>query len=266
MQNIHTIEIEGHRLQVNGNQVLDPCRRCAGMGVFNEYRKVNGGTCFECHGAEGTWMDIEEARAIYRRRAKDRARREAKRQAKLAQRDAEADAFAATHPELVAHLRTLLDADGAAGAPHILVDMAEKLSRYGSLSDKQVELAEKIRAEQVTRAAERAAEREAAEDAPTGRQVVTGQVIKVASKSNPYSYHAELVWRITVKDDRGFIVNGALPQALRDAQNAADEDLYALGGRRVRFTATLEHGDDAKFAFAKRPAKAELLAEEPVAA
>lgn len=261
-----TVEIQGRHLEVRADgKVLLPCRRCCGVGQFNEYRRVNGGACFECYGDRGDWIAPADADATFRRRDKDQARRDKKRLAKLAKRDQERAAWAEANPEAAA---ILADVDPEEGH-HILRNLADKLSMYGPLNDKQTALVVKIAADIAEREVKREAERAAAEEIPTGRQAVTGEVIKVAARENDYSYHAELVWRMTVKDDRGFLINTTIPAALRDAvmqerdgQGRVDD----LRGRRVTFTANLEVGDDPMFGFGKRPSKAELFEEAPAAA
>lgn len=95
---------------------------------------------------------------------------------------------------------------------------------------------------------------------PTGRTVVEGTVIKVTWQDNDFG--GRLVW--TVADDAGYLVWGSVPSALNVTTATGDEapDGYHGVGARVRFTATLTRSDrDETFGFAKRPAKAEILAE-----
>jgi len=93
----------------------------------------------------------------------------------------------------------------------------------------------------------RQAEHEAAEPCPTGRVVVTGEVLSVKLQDGYYGS----TWKMLVKDDRGFKVWGSIPSSL-DASR----------GCRVTFTAAIEpSNDDDKFGFYKRPTKAEILEE-----
>tara|TARA_S200002703_G_scaffold124339_1_gene110422 strand:- start:54 stop:614 length:561 start_codon:yes stop_codon:yes gene_type:complete len=128
----------------------------------------------------------------------------------------------------------------------------ERAAREEKFAAKRAEL-EAARAEREAKwAAERAAELAAAEDVPEGRIAVAGEVLKVVRQENPFAYN-EWMFKMLVKDDRGFKVWGAQPRALRDAE----------AGDRVEFVAALmPSNDDPKFGFFKRPARAALLNEE----
>lgn len=96
-------------------------------------------------------------------------------------------------------------------------------------------------------AKQREAEREAAEPCPTGRIVITGEVVSVKSQHGAYGPQ----FKMLVKDDRGFKVWGTIPNAI-----------YPSAGCRVSFTASVEpSNDDNKFGFYKRPSKANILDE-----
>jgi hypothetical protein len=167
------------------------------------------------------------------------------------------------------------------------------LVRYGELSEKQFEFLatlvdrvdnyERLKAEQD---AERERERLAAEDCPTGKVKVTGEVISTKVQDGQYGPQ----YKMLVKDDRGFKVWGSIPSSLQlfdyweehpveagelarmrgiHGDNVVERDngfvvrvqhQRALDrGDRVRFTASVEPSkDDAKFGFYKRPSKASL--------
>jgi hypothetical protein len=116
------------------------------------------------------------------------------------------------------------------------------------LSEKQLEALLKVparRAEWAARDAERDAQRAAAEDCPTGRVEITGEVVKTDTQENDFGTR----WVMTVRDDRGFLVWGTEPSSINVEK-----------GNRVRFTATVTVSDrDPKFGFYKRPAKAEVI-------
>lgn len=140
-----------------------------------------------------------------------------------------------------------------------LVDLVDKLVRYGDLSEKQWNLLEKL-VDRVESAheeqRERDAERAQAEPAPAGRAEVTGTVLKAALYENGLYDVAKM----TVKDDRGFLVFVSVPRGIQ-------EELGGLPahGQRVTFRAALSpKDDDPLFAFAKKPTKAQCLdLEEP---
>lgn len=127
---------------------------------------------------------------------------------------------------------------------------------------------------------ERLAESEA-HPAPTGRLVVTGEIVSTKLVEGDYG----TAYKILVKDDAGFKVWCSLPKA--QADEAADafyesnpetnhwnvgaavwfvgsvnepEKYTGLKGRRITFTATLEPSrDDVSFAFGSRPTKGAWL-------
>ena len=108
------------------------------------------------------------------------------------------------------------------------------------------------RAAEAERAAIRLAEYEAAEEAPEGRVLVSGEIVRTRAEDGYYSFNSVVV-KMLVRDDRGFKVWGTKPDSLNDAGV----------GSHVSFTATLtQSNDDPKFAFFKRPTKAVITTED----
>jgi hypothetical protein len=127
---------------------------------------------------------------------------------------------------------------------HVAKDIAHKVGEYGSISPKQIAILvreyDKFLNPKV---------KELVTPAPTGRLVVTGEVISFKWVPLPFGYNAGTL-KVLVKDDRGFKVFGRLAASLEKAEV----------GSRVTFTATLEPSqDDPGFAFFARPAKGEVL-------
>jgi hypothetical protein len=92
----------------------------------------------------------------------------------------------------------------------------------------------------------KAAEAGEVEPVPTGRVVITGEVIGISERYSDYG----VTYKLTVKDDRGFRVWVTRPAAISTADR----------GDRVSFTATVEPSSDDKFfGFGKRPTKASVL-------
>lgn len=129
-------------------------------------------------------------------------------------------------------------------------DVVGTVVRTGRLSEKQagflgVLLRRIAEAPQI--AAQREAEREAAEPVPTegGRQRITGRVLSTKEVDGAYGFQVKML----VRDNRGFKVWGTMPGSI-DA-NAGDA---------VSFMAKLQpSADDAKFGFFIRPTKATIL-------
>lgn len=121
-------------------------------------------------------------------------------------------------------------------------DIVYKLVTYGSISERQEAFLRKLLEQIDTRAereATRAAEREAATPAPTGRLDVSGEVLSVKAQETDFG----VTIKMTVKTDAGWI--------LWTTQPAASS---AKRGDRVTLRVTVTpSADDPKFAFGKRP-------------
>jgi hypothetical protein len=160
---------------------LNPCSRCGGSGHYS-YNPVDGTRCFGCRGRKGTWVDVEEYLRLARNRAKAAAARKRKAARDAAEREARIPRLHAelteAHP-LLAELTYLgnVNYDDAAGPVNyggILGSLRGKLEEYGSLSDKQIALAEKIIREDMdreVRRAERAAKAKADAEARTNAAI-----------------------------------------------------------------------------------------------
>lgn len=163
---------------------------------------------------------------------------------------------------------------------HTLAEMVGKLVRYGDLSEKQIAFARTLLdriADRTRIAAERAAERERAEDCPTGRVVIEGVVIKAESRDSAFKRGGSVL-KITIKTDAGWVVWGTAPEILTtqamEAERAAfdaGQDVPRTGrsilhGKRVRLTAAVTRSEgDPKFGFFKRPTGAVLVQEQEAA-
>jgi hypothetical protein len=139
-------------------------------------------------------------------------------------------------------------------------DIATRARQYGTVSDKQVALLERLmgwldEAEQrrAAREIERTAKVASGVTLPTeGRQVVTGEIVSISVQDNDYGVRIVM----TVRDDRGFAVWGTLPRSLDPGHGSLDN----LRGKRCTFTAAIEASDrDPLFGFFKRPTKASYL-------
>lgn len=126
-----------------------------------------------------------------------------------------------------------------------LVDMVEKLVKYGSLSEKQVGFMKTLVARMPEReriARERAAEAAVAADCPEGRVVVHGVVLSTKVVDGVYGAQVKML----VKDTTGFKVWCTVPDAWLGNT--------PVRGATVRFKATVKPStDDKKFGFGSRP-------------
>lgn len=134
----------------------------------------------------------------------------------------------------------------------ILKDMAEKLYRFGSLSEKQIAFAIKLGSER----------QEVVVPAPVGRGKVRGKVIKVKAYDG---FHGGTTWKMTVKvetESGVWLVWTTIPATIMDEVWKSEENHPEwLKGRTVEFTATLAHGNDAHFALGSRPTAGRVLEE-----
>jgi hypothetical protein len=143
------------------------------------------------------------------------------------------------------------------GERSIILDMVNKLIRYGSLSEKQfkflrVLIDKHARAEEI--AAARKAEADAALPVPaemlTGRVKVEGTVLTVKGVETDFGF----VTKMLVKADAGWKVWSTVPGGIAVER-----------GQRVTFDARLQKSkDDPKFAFASRPTKLTVLQDAVV--
>lgn len=199
--------------------------------------------------------------------AKQAAAAQARKEAKLL---AGFNAAVAAEPVLaaaVAKLDELRAIDGFQWRKneHTLQDIVRKCRQYGNgLSERQTSFVEKLISwidENLARTAkweaDREAERAVAADAPTGRTVVVGKVIKAEWREG-YMGGSEM--KITILTDEGYLVWCNLPTDLKYT-----DDMYTqpkdIKGKRIQTTITLAPSEkDPKFAFGKRAAKASILA------
>lgn len=140
---------------------------------------------------------------------------------------------------------------GEHGYENMRATFVGKVARYGSTSDKFVSaiLRDMVRGERVER--ERAAERELLTDVVAGQGVeIVGEVVSAKLQENDYGTREVM----TVKDDRGFLVWGSVPNVLSGIEK----------GYRVRFVANVEASErDASFGFFKRPRGGDILPSLP---
>lgn len=142
----------------------------------------------------------------------------------------------------------------------IVQDISEKLWRYGSLSDAQIDLVFKIQKQEADREARREADALLLADAPaltTERQEITGTVISVRARDG-YAY-GTTEYKMTVKLDNGNKVWGTIPNSIFD-------EVWDNDNTRVTFSATIVVSDDDEhFGFFKRPTKATAQVRKEVA-
>ena len=143
--------------------------------------------------------------------------------------------------------------------------------KYGKLTEGQCEAVRKAIAREAewkaTKKAEwiakAAAERADAPDLPEGRIEITGVIVGEKVVESEFGE----VRKITVKDDKGYVVYGSIPAAIEntifyewDLKDDGTDIKQAYVGRRLQFAAAVTPSkDDPKFGFYKRPTKPKLL-------
>jgi hypothetical protein len=129
-------------------------------------------------------------------------------------------------------------------------DLLRKMRKYGPLSPGQeaaVRKGPEREAEQAARKAREEVLQATAKDCPTGRVVITGEIVSTKWVESDFGGSLKML----VLSEEGFKVWGTVPSSL-DADR----------GDLVRFTGTVEPSrDDPKFGFFKRPAKAEVIGQ-----
>lgn len=235
------------------------CGRCGGRGHFTHYESLNGGRCFECHGAKGTHTPIKTLRA-----------RESSRLSALRKADREWAAEAQRHNDAVAALAEV-DPEAAAAWGAEAFDSGNEFARSIWDSSFKYELSEKQSAALVAsirrsldRVAARAAAAAAAAPVVEGRREIEGEVSSAKLHESDFGS----TWKMIVALADGSRVWSTVPSSILsslDAEAGAEGAEWTktserLKGRRVRLTVTVEASrDDAAFGFGKRPAKAVLL-------
>jgi len=165
-------------------------------------------------------------------------------------------------PELAA----ILVREEAAKVHSIFADMSQRLIRWGSLSEKQITFARKLYKEHLerqanggktSREAQWAKEKELAQDCPAGRTQVTGTVLSV----KPHESRFGTTMKMTVKDDKGFVVWMTIPASIETVIDASSGYCRNLQkGDRIEVTVNVTVSDnDSKFGFGKRPSNAKCL-------
>jgi hypothetical protein len=137
-------------------------------------------------------------------------------------------------------------------------DIARKARQYGSASDKQLALIERIVAEQDAKLIAFEAKQAELAGAPdveplsAGRQVIEGVVVARKEESAYFGYTERTVFKMLVKLDGGQRVWGTEPSSISPDK-----------GTRVRFTATVTPKEgEPDFGFYSRPTKAEIVEDK----
>lgn len=131
----------------------------------------------------------------------------------------------------------------------ISVDLADRLRRFGSLSDPQCNLAFKLLSDAYCPAKAP----DAVVPAPEGRCTVRGKVVKLEERVGDWG----ACWKMTVKviTPAGvWLAWGTAPGILLEQAGDAP-----VRGQEVEFTATFKRGRDAHFALFSRPVKASIV-------
>jgi hypothetical protein len=133
-------------------------------------------------------------------------------------------------------------------------DIIEKLSRYGSLTDKQWKFLDTLRGKITNFEADTKAKEEARKhipDAPEGRHMIAGTVVSIKEQVWDDGYNSSSTWKMLVLANEGFKVWSTIPAAILNTVECGD---------KVSLNVTLERSnDDPKFAYGSRPAKAKVI-------
>jgi hypothetical protein len=131
-----------------------------------------------------------------------------------------------------------------AGEPPIARDVAAKLARYGAVSEAQVQLLYRLKAQAAERAAEKAAEPQPTAPAPEGRVEVLVEVLGTKVVENDFGATTKALVRILDSGAKAWLTACGLAK-----------------GERARVRATFRRSDrDQFFAFGSRP---KVLSVEP---
>jgi hypothetical protein len=248
------------QLAAGKRQVVQPCRRCGGIGHLRGFRRVDGGLCFRCHASGTDPKSATEYAPSVRAKLDERAAR--RREARQAKQHARFDGWLGQRPELAAALQRA-DADlcawrawdghqDLASRPYtplawdpFLAELTRQLGRRELLSDGQVEFYVR-RVAQVTSRDEQERQQQARQvPAPEGTVTFAGTVATVRSLPG-YMGRVELKMLVIAEaaDGGEFRVWCTVPQ----------RGGPCCQGDRITLTAELRRSErDPSFAFGKRP-------------
>lgn len=221
---------------------FDPCDRCGGEGYLEQFKHgMNGGICFKCDGSKGVMSTVDALREKEKNKVRVRNRR-----------------ASALHKDRILHnanYRKAIEVNPLAagwryrtGSDMFLADLWAKAFKR-DLSERQLAAIGRSFERDMEYQARKKAEKEAVTDVVEGRGEISGRVIKTSIKTTQWGS----TLKMTVKDDRGFKIHGAVPPNLQEEYWANTAD---LAGRRVKFKATVKSGDEKGFGFFTRPVDA----------
>jgi hypothetical protein len=247
-----TVYVDPFPGKKGSDRIVRQCSGCHGTGIYQGPTPY-GPEHFDCHGTGEYSFLVSSARATAHRHVREAIKR--------ATAAAEAPARLAAWREANTDTAAALDALAAIDddfTTEFAASLTAQIERKGELTAKQEAAIAVAVAKHTEREEKKAAEAAAASPVVEGRIVVTGEV--VGTKTVPgYGYHAVDVFKIIVRDDRGFKVYGTCPRSL---QVTVGEDGFndyhtVERGQRVSFTAKVERSDDDEtFGFFQRPTKA----------
>ena len=135
-----------------------------------------------------------------------------------------------------------------------LISLRDQLHQFGSLSARQVEVAEQVIARELEWEA-----KNVRTPVVEGKQIrITGRVLSTKETPNPYAMHGETMFKMTVKDDRGFAVFGTIPQGIA---RALVQQMFKSEVRVTFLADVAVSHDDPTFGFYAYPKSAEILTE-----
>ena len=221
---------------------FDPCDRCGGEGIIEQFKLgADGGICFKCNGTKGVPTTVDGLREKEKNRVRNQNRR-----------------VNALHKDRMLHnanYRKAIEVNPlAAGWRYrtatdtFLSDLWTKAFKR-DLTEKQLAAIGRSFERDLEYQARKKAEKDAVTDVVEGRGEISGRVIKTSIKATQWGS----TLKMTVKDDRGFKIHGAVPPNLQEEYWANTAD---LAGRRVKFKATVKSGEEKGFGFFTRPVDA----------
>lgn len=232
--------------QDNPHQDIQQCDLCGarfvhGAGLIHKPTGLLitvGGTCMEGIAGVRSLSNGEKwARANQARRDRERA---GKMRSMLAE-----------HPGLNAALKV---------DHYISRDLRANAIKWGSLSDKQIELAFKVQKDEANKPAE----------TPAGPVPITDKRIELTAtilgtkvQETMYGTQEKMLVQVDLGDGTACKLWGTLPQAVKDAQWDRDKEMGewpSLKQTQLKFNAKVEPSkDDPNFGFLNRPTKVKVI-------
>ena len=236
------------------------CSKCHGAGRGPWF--PDGGVCYRCHGTGGRHFVLVKVYTLEQIQKLNAAqeKREAKKKADLevAKKAREKDVFE-KYGFLIMRMQTFQDQNSFLDS---LLLQLFNLKRSGSLSEKQIEAAEKV----LANLERRELVKEMKGEAPDGKQTVQAVILSVKRVQTRFGDRNCMLLKLdnfsTVYGTCSEVLFKLVPSDVSSDKYFDDFDYHLnkrFQGKKIEFTATFERSSEAGHSFFKRPSGVKLV-------